>query len=154
MFAQFNDAARLVLRLADEEARRARRGSIDTEHLVLALIQLHNCVATRLLRKGGIDLATVRREVAKLAPPGDEDTTAGRRPITPAGRKAIDLATAAAERLGHGRVGTGHLLLGLLEEAEGVAFRVLCKVGIGRLGANLSRLAERLDAERESGPPW
>jgi hypothetical protein len=52
-------------------------------------------------------------------------------------------------RLGHPAIGTGHLLLGLLEEAEGVAFTVLCKLGIGRLGDNLSRVAEHVVREME-----
>jgi hypothetical protein len=67
-------------------------------------------------------------------------------PLSPGCQKAIDLALAAAERLGHARVGTGHLLLGLLEEANGVAFRALCSLNVGRVGYNLSRVAERVTA--------
>jgi hypothetical protein len=76
-------------------------------------------------------------------------------------RRALDLALAAADRLGHGKVGTGHLLLGLLEEPEGVACRLLCKLGIGRLGKNLSAVAKYVCKEmkgarrrkrREEGP--
>jgi ATP-dependent Clp protease ATP-binding subunit ClpC len=150
----FNDAARLVLRLADLEALRCHHDAVGTEHLLLALLQLHDCVAVRVLRKGRIDLERVRLEVERIVPRGPADTGDRRRPLTPGGRKAIAYALAATDRLGHVRAGTGHLLLGLLEEAEGVAFRLLCARGIGRLGRNLSRVAEHVEAEMRRGFRW
>jgi ATP-dependent Clp protease ATP-binding subunit ClpC len=151
MFVPFNDAARLVMRLADEEASRYRHAEVRTEHLLLALLQLHDCVAARVLGKGRIDLEKVRSEVEKIATDGAADSSVDRRALTPGAQKAIACASSAAERLGHSQVGTGHLLLGLLEEAKGLAFRVLCRLGIGRVGANLSRVAERVIAEMNDG---
>ncbi len=151
MFMPFNDAARLAMRLAELEAVHYRHNCLDTEHLLLGLLQLHDCVAARVLKKGHIDLARVRREVESAVPPGDEGTASDRRPLTPGARKAIAFAIAATDRLGHARAGTGHLLLGLLEEAEGVAFRVLCNAGIGRIGRNLSRIAEWINKEMTRG---
>src|SRR5262245_20062236 len=118
MFAQFDDAARLVLRLAEQEARTLRHARIDTEHLLLALLELHDCVAERVLRRAEIGILNVREEVTKLVLPGLFESDCPRMGLTDGARKAIDLAIAAAQRLGHSQVGTGHLLLGLLEEAE------------------------------------
>lgn len=50
--------------------------------------------------------------------------------FTTKARMAINLAVQAAERLGHGYVGTEHLLIGLLEEGSGVASRVLEENGV------------------------
>lgn len=50
--------------------------------------------------------------------------------FTTKARTAINLAVHAAERLGHGYVGTEHLLIGLLEEGSGVASRVLEENGV------------------------
>ena len=50
--------------------------------------------------------------------------------FTTKARTAINLAVQAAERLGHGYVGTEHLLIGLLEEGSGVASRVLEENGV------------------------
>lgn len=146
MFTRFNDAVRLVLRLADLEARRLHHDRVATEHLLLALLQLHDCVAERVLARVSIFLSRVRFEVEWLVLPGTDDTSKERR-LNPGSRKAIEYAIAAADRLGHAQVGTGHLLLGLLEEAEGIAFRVLCSLKIHRLGNNLSRIAEHVIAE-------
>jgi ATP-dependent Clp protease ATP-binding subunit ClpC len=151
MFTRFNDAARLVLRLADLEAQSFHHDSVGTEHLLLALVQLHHCVAARVLAKGNIFHIRLRTVVESRISPGPSDSTCERRPLTPGAQKAIEYALAAAERLGHAEVGTGHLLLGLLEEAEGVAYQVLCERKIVRLGKNLSRIAERVLAEMSRG---
>ncbi|WP_313073906.1 ATP-dependent Clp protease ATP-binding subunit [Lacrimispora sp.] len=50
--------------------------------------------------------------------------------FTTKARTAINLAVQAAERLGHGYVGTEHLLIGLLEEGSGVASKVLEENGV------------------------
>lgn len=50
--------------------------------------------------------------------------------FTARAREAINLAVQAAERMGHCYVGTEHLLIGLLEEGDGVAARVLDENGV------------------------
>lgn len=47
------------------------------------------------------------------------------RPLTPRARKVLDLAQREARGLGHNHVGTEHILLGILDENEGVASRIL-----------------------------
>ena len=50
--------------------------------------------------------------------------------FTPRAEEALRLSQEAAEDLGHGYVGTEHLLLGLIREEEGVAHRVLAEYGV------------------------
>ncbi len=50
--------------------------------------------------------------------------------FTEQARQAIGLAVDAAEGLGHSYVGTEHLLIGLIQEEEGVAARVLDSCGV------------------------
>ncbi|MBQ7485809.1 MAG: ATP-dependent Clp protease ATP-binding subunit [Oscillospiraceae bacterium] len=50
--------------------------------------------------------------------------------FTPRAEEALRLAQEAAEEMGHGYVGTEHLLLGLVREEEGLAHRVLSEFGI------------------------
>ncbi len=50
--------------------------------------------------------------------------------FTPRAEEALRLAQEAAQEMGHGYVGTEHLLLGLLREEEGMAHRVLTEYGI------------------------
>ena len=50
--------------------------------------------------------------------------------FTPRAEEALRLAQEAAEEMGHGYVGTEHLLLGLLREEEGIAHRTLSEYGL------------------------
>ena len=50
--------------------------------------------------------------------------------FTPRAEEALHLAQEAAEEMGHGYVGTEHLLLGLLREEEGIAHRALEEYGL------------------------
>ena len=50
--------------------------------------------------------------------------------FTPRAEEALRLSQEAAGELGHGYVGTEHLLLGLIREEEGVAHTVLTEAGL------------------------
>lgn len=50
--------------------------------------------------------------------------------FTPTAEEALQLAQEAAGELGHGYVGTEHLLLGLMREDEGLAHAVLTEAGL------------------------
>ena len=50
--------------------------------------------------------------------------------FTPHAEEVLRLSQEAAEDMGHGYVGTEHLLLGLVREEEGLAHRVLCEYGV------------------------
>ena len=50
--------------------------------------------------------------------------------LTDGGRKVLQLAQEEATRLGDNYICTGHLLLGLLREGDGVAAKVLTSLGV------------------------
>ena len=68
--------------------------------------------------------------------------------FTPRARSVLQLSHQAAEELGHGYVGTEHLLLGLLREEAGVACRLL-----GELGLTYDRAGELLVRAVGRGTP-
>jgi hypothetical protein len=61
--------------------------------------------------------------------------------------KSLELALREALQLGHRDIGTGHLLLGLIDSDDSVAVTVL-----GRLGADLDQLRPRVIQELEDHP--
>jgi ATP-dependent Clp protease ATP-binding subunit ClpC len=50
--------------------------------------------------------------------------------FTEPARQVVVLGQDEARRLGHGYIGTEHLLLGLLREQDGLAARVLASLGV------------------------
>jgi ATP-dependent Clp protease ATP-binding subunit ClpC len=130
MFNRFTERARKVIVFAKEEARRFNHDYIGTEHLLLGLIREGEGVAAAVMQKLGVDLESIRIEVEKLVQPGPQTQVVGDIPFTPRSKKALELAAEEARALGHNYIGTEHLLLGLVKEGEGMAYRVLLNLGM------------------------
>ncbi len=130
MFNRFTERARKVIVFAKEEARRFNHDYIGTEHLLLGLIREGEGVAASVLQKLGVDLESIRIEVEKLVQPGPQTQVVGDIPFTPRSKKALELSAEEARALGHNYIGTEHLLLGLVKEGEGMAYRVLLNLGL------------------------
>ncbi len=130
MFNRFTERARKVIVYAKEEAKRFNHDYIGTEHLLLGLIREGEGVAAAVLQKLGLDLETIRLEVEKLVQAGPTTQVVGDIPFTPRSKKALELSAEEARALGHNYIGTEHLLLGLVKEGEGMAYRVLLNLGL------------------------
>jgi ATP-dependent Clp protease ATP-binding subunit ClpA len=106
----------------------------------------------------GIDLAAIRGKVEGAFGKGalDRDpqrTSTGRLasgrhvPFSPGAKKALELSLRSALRLGHGFVGDGHLLLGLIRGDDPQVNRIL-----GKADVPLYELREELDRRIPPGP--
>lgn len=121
----FTPRAQQVLALARREADRFHHNFVGTEHLLLGLTALGQGVAVTVLTKLGLDLKTVRHEVEQQVGTGPEQKMIGNIPYTPRVKKVLALAAKEARALNHTYIGTEHILLGLLQDGDGVAARVL-----------------------------
>lgn len=124
MYERFTDRTRKVMQLANQEAQRLNHEYIGTEHLLLGLVKEGQGVAGIILRDW-VGLREIRMAIEKHTQPGPDHVTMGKLPQTPRAKKVIELAMNNARELGHNYIGTEHLLLGLLDEKEGIAFQVL-----------------------------
>ena len=73
----FTPRAKRVLEMAIEEARDLGHSYIGTEHILLALLEEEDGVATRVLENLGVDLSKVRTEVLNQVGETVEVTMAG-----------------------------------------------------------------------------
>jgi len=124
---RFTQRARRVLSLAHQEAERARRDKIGTEHLLLGLMEEEGGVAGRVLRELGMNSERMREIVERIA--GSGDYTGGKIELAPETQNVLEQAVEEARRLGHHYIGTEHILLGLVR-GEGTAMDVLRKLGV------------------------
>jgi hypothetical protein len=151
-FDRFNDRAKRVLALAQDEAIRLNHNYIGTEHLLLGLVREGEGVAARVLDSLGVELSKVRTSVHFIIGRGDSTTSPSEITLSPRTKKVIELAIDEARKLGHGTVGTQHLLLGLVREGEGIASGVL-----ESLGVSLEKVREQVIAtlgqQRPGAPP-
>ena len=129
MWQRFTERARKVVFYAQEEAQKFGEGYVSTEHLLLGLVRESDSVAARVLDQLGISLAKIKREVEEQLPRGDHKS-GQEMALTPRAKRVIDLAYDEARNLNNNYIGTEHLLLGLIREGDGLAGRVLAKMGV------------------------
>lgn len=118
-----------VLVSTGDEAQRYNHQWVGTEHLLLALTRRRDSVADRILTTSAVDVSAVRDRIdfivrrgegPGISPPG----------LTRRAWKVLGLALLERKNLDHLRVTTGHLVLGMLAEPEGIAGRVLEEHGM------------------------
>jgi len=124
MFERFTEPARQVIVFAVEEARSLRHSYIGTEHILLGLLREEHGIAARVLDSVDIRVEPVRGQVVGIVGRGEEAVSA-QVPFTPRAKKVLELALREARSLGRDDIGTEHILLGLIDEGEGVAARIL-----------------------------
>ena len=129
-FDRFNDRAKRVLALAQDEAIRFNHNYIGVEHLLLGLVREGEGVAARVLDSLGIDLSKARSSVEVMIGRGKETTSPSEITLSPRTKKVIELAVDEARKLGHSHVGTEHLLLGIVREGQSVGAGVLESMGV------------------------
>ena len=129
MWQRFTERARKVVFYAQEEAQKFGEGYVSTEHLLLGLVRESDSVAARVLERLGVSLSRIRTEVEKQLPRGDARPSQDMS-LTPRAKRVIDLAYDEARNLNNNYIGTEHLLLGLIREGDGLAGRVLSKLGV------------------------
>ena len=129
MWQRFTERARKVVFYAQEEAGRLGENYVSTEHLLLGLVRENDSVAARILDRIGVSLGRIRSEIERQVSRGDGRLGQDMQ-LTPRAKRVIDLAYDEARQLNNNYIGTEHLLLGLIREGEGLAGRVLSKLGV------------------------
>jgi ATP-dependent Clp protease ATP-binding subunit ClpC len=128
MCAELNARAQRIMALAEQAARTNNHDYVGTEHILLGLLDEGEGIATKTLEALGLSLEVVRQEVQRAVSQGSYPPS-GRLPLTRQAASALEFSRQEAARLGRKRVGTEHILLGLLMEGNGVAAQVLLRLG-------------------------
>jgi ATP-dependent Clp protease ATP-binding subunit ClpA len=129
-FDRFDERAKRVLSLAQDEAIRLNHNYIGTEHLLLGLLREGEGVAARVLESLGVELSKLRTAMEFTIGRGETPTVPAQITLSPRTKKVIELAIDEARKLESDLVGTEHLLLGLVREGEGIASGMLQSLNI------------------------
>ena len=126
---KFTDHARIALNQATQAANTFGHGGVGTEHLLIGLMRSGG-VAGRVLEENLVDEEKIVELINQLITPRSGVSYAEAEKLTPRARKVIDNAFAEAVGMRAARVGTEHILIGLLRESDCIAVRLLNTVGV------------------------
>src|SRR5215471_2621929 len=128
MFERYTEKARRIIFFARYEASQLASAYIETEHLLLGLIQEDRELARRLLKTGDV-IDAVRGKLRERR--GDHPTsTSVDLPLSHESKRVLAYGAEEAERMQSQAITPGHLLLGMLREEKSVAAKVLGEHGV------------------------
>ena len=138
MFERFTEKAIKVVMLSQEESRRLGHNFVGTEQILLGLLGEGTGVAFKVLRDEGLTLKDARMDIERIIGRGS-GFVAVEIPFTPRAKRVLENSIEESRDLGHGYVGTEHILLALLDEDDGVAWRLFenLHTDIEKLRANV-----------------
>jgi ATP-dependent Clp protease ATP-binding subunit ClpC len=123
VYERFTERARRAVVLADLACRELGRSQVDTEHLLLGVLQ-EGGTAHHVLRAMGVSPDAARTTILERFGKGD-GTPEGQLHYSPDAHAALEVALRESIGFRHERVGTEHLLLGLLRQSSSRAVTVL-----------------------------
>jgi ATP-dependent Clp protease ATP-binding subunit ClpC len=135
MFERYTERARRVLFFSRYELSQLGGRTIETEHLLLALLRESKGGVGALFDHWNIPRAELRQQLEARAPRGERFSTSIEVPFSAATRRVLGLAAEEADRLLNPSVVPEHLLLGLLREKGSVAEASLAAHGMSVEGA-------------------
>ena len=128
MAERLDQYARQSVRLAEKAAERLQAHLVDTEHLLIGLVQDEG-IAGQVLRQAGLDYWMTLHAIEKK-PRRDKPDSGKVVGVSQGIKTVLELAVLEARLRDQSKISTGHLLMGLARYREGVAFQVLVSLGI------------------------
>jgi len=140
MQGKFTEKAKAAIEAAQHAARTFGQNYVGTEHLLLGLSQVADSVAARAIESQGITAAMIEARISEVsqgisqfdgAPQGNE--------FTPRTKRVMELSMQEAVRMGTSYIGTEHMLIALIREADCVGAQILKS-----LGADMQRVYDEI----------
>ncbi len=139
-FDRFTERAQDAATRAYEILQRYGHNQVDTEHIMLALLEQPDGVVPQLLERMSADVMLMRArldEILRASPKAAiYGQGAGQVFITPRVKRIIDVANEEANRLRDEYISTEHFFLAILGERNTAAAKILSDNGITRDRAN------------------
>lgn len=122
MFERYTEKARRVIFFARYEASQYGSKSIDTEHILLALLREDPALMHRF--RLGLP-PEIRDEIERVIHRGERISTSVEMPLSADSHKILQFAAEEADRLADRHIDTQHILLGILRVEKSLAAKLL-----------------------------
>ncbi len=133
-FDRFTERAQDAAQRAAEIIQRYGHNQIDTEHILLALIEQPQGVITQILEQLKVDIETLTDRIDQQLRASPKANIygggAGQIFITPRVKRVVDMANEEANRLDDEFISTEHIFLAILSERNTAISRLLNEDGI------------------------
>ncbi|MFH5811882.1 ATP-dependent Clp protease ATP-binding subunit [Companilactobacillus sp. FL22-1] len=129
----FTESAKNALVLAQEQAKTFHHNAVGTEHILLGLVMENDGIAGITLRDLAVSEQDVEEEIEHLTGYGDVSSNTAKGiylPYSPKGQLILSDAEETSDTYKANRIGTEHILLAILDDADNLANRILVNLGL------------------------
>lgn len=158
MHKPYTKQAQKVIELTTKAARSMHHNYIGTEHLLLGLLKEGSGVAACVLMDAGVEEPRLVELIEDLIAPSSDVAVLDRKGYSPRIQHIIEIADQEAERFDNENIGTEHLLIALLKEADCAGVRLLNTLGVNiqkiyietlvAMGEDVNRYKEEIAASK------
>ena len=142
----FTEQAQEVLGKSQEIVRRHQHSQWDVEHILMALLEQEEGTPAEVLREIGASIPAMRAKLHDLLEHGPKVAyESSQIYVAPRAQRVLQRAKAEADRLNDDYVGAEHLLVGVVQDGEGDAAKVLSDAGV-----DLEKVYQALQSVRGS----
>jgi len=129
MLYKFTKIAQSALQEANEIAIECGHNYIGTEHILYGLAKEKDGIASKVLEEQGITEQAILEKIEELVGTGavQSGQTLG---FTPRTKRIIENAFREARKLGSDYIGTEHLLIGIMHEADSIAVKIMLDLDV------------------------
>ena len=152
MFERYTRPALEALFFARYEVSQFGSSTIEPEHILLGMLGEGKGFGSRILTRSGTTLDELRSDILGRLAWREKFPASVEIPFSDSCQRVLLHATEEADQMLHNAIGTEHLLLGLLREAEGVAADVLAARGL-TVDAVRETIVELLGSGEKPEPP-
>jgi ATP-dependent Clp protease ATP-binding subunit ClpC len=156
-FDRFTERAQEAAARAYQIMQRYRHSQLDTEHILLALLEQPEGVIPQILETLDADADEIRNRLDDVLKAGSRQQASGSAAhpmqvyITPRVKRVLDRAAEESEKLDDEYVSTEHIFLAIVGERDGPAARILNDNGVTR-GKILDVLPDIRGGQRVTSP--
>lgn len=126
----FTNNAEEVLAQALKISKKLRIGYVGTEHILVGMLKESNGVANKVLSDNGVTLDKILDMIQELIVPEHGVMVKDKDGYSPRALEVLEIAKEQADKFNAQKVGTEHLLLGMLMIGDNVAVRLLNTLGV------------------------
>lgn len=158
MHKPYTKQAQKVIELTTKAARSMHHNYIGTEQLLLGLLKEGSGVAACVLMDAGVEETRLVELIEDLIAPSSDVAVLDRKGYSPRIQHIIETADQEAERFDNENIGTEHLLIALLKEADCAGVRLLNTLGVNiqkiyietlvAMGEDVNRYKEEIAASK------
>jgi len=129
MFERFTKRVKIILDIARKEALKFGHNKVEPEHILLAMLQEGEGVGIAILNYLGVETERLKYELEKTIKRG-VPFYSGELPLSASSKRVLEYSVREAQYFGHSYIGSEHLLIGIILEADSLPAQILRKFGV------------------------